>query len=132
MAVKIFKSSIHKPAVMQALREGMSPEKCAEMFPINVRTAYRYLKELRYHKEIEKGLRQPEPQQIKEPRRRIMKINIELEAEEVSMVLATIVSRQEKQIAEKAALYEVVADWISKLIVSVVKECEEVKTSHGK
>ena len=90
MAVKIFKSSIHKPAVMQALREGMSPKKCAEMFPINVRTAYRYLKELRYHKEIEKGLRQPEPQQIKEPRSTPVRITIEMDFADFRKVLGQL------------------------------------------
>jgi len=47
MPSQLFKPSIHKEACLQDLREGMTPEKCAEKYGFSVRTAFRYLSEIK-------------------------------------------------------------------------------------
>ncbi len=47
MSLKRFQPGANLDEVIAALRGGMSPKECAAKFGISIRTAFRYLKEIR-------------------------------------------------------------------------------------
>jgi hypothetical protein len=51
MPVKVFQVSKYKEEIKEKLRQGISPEEIAKQYPISVRSAYNYLKEVRDEKE---------------------------------------------------------------------------------
>lgn len=81
MGVNLFRPSPNREAAMQALREGMSPGVCAIKYSISVRTAWRYLNQ------IKPKAGKAEPRQPKETRDAPVKITLEMGSEEFTKLL---------------------------------------------